>query len=129
MDTNLVTAILTAKAQSNNTMQIVVMIICALTPTLAAIAAWLQSKASNVKSDEVKALVNGRETGMFDELKKLREEVTRLSQEKSKLEERQHGHEIKEALLMPSPLTATTEVQNEILARLKALEQSGQAGS
>lgn len=100
MDTNTLNLILTAlasKAQSNETMAIVDLILKALAPVLAGVAVYF-ARAAQVKTQEVHAAVNGSHTLMVAELKSAQENILRISTELSTLREQKRGQETAAAL-------------------------------
>lgn len=95
-------------AMNQTAILVVSMIIAALAPTLASVAAYIKSKSAldsameirKIASDtatsvkEVHSSVNSERTAMLEEVKNLRIEILNLSKSKSMLEEHQRGMEV-----------------------------------
>jgi predicted nuclease with TOPRIM domain len=101
MDTNAISSILNAlslrqDADNSTTWMIVTgMIISAIAPTLAGVAAYLSAKAAKLKSVEMQeevvkihTAVNSERTAMLAEVKALRDQILEISKQKATLEEK-----------------------------------------
>lgn len=130
MDTNLVAAVAAAIAAQphpapataqDNTLIIVGMIITAIMPTLAAIAAYFSSRAAKSNTEETKKMatntaeavekvhvaVNSERTAMLTTVQNLRDEILRISKDLSTSKEQQRGQELAAAKLVgasPAPV-------------------------
>lgn len=128
MDTNIVAAVAAAIAAqqpvpaapvNEHTMLLIVgMIIAAVAPTLAAIAAYFSSRAAKSNTEETKKLatntaetvekvhtaVNSERTAMLTKLQNLSDEILRISKDLSTTKEHQRGQELAAAKLSaPAP--------------------------
>lgn len=105
MDTNIIAIIAKLMADKNdgnqNTLLIVGMVLAAITPTLAAIASWIQSRAAMKNTEEAKKTatetatsvkeihlsVNSERAAMLEQVRQLRDEILKKSTENATLVE------------------------------------------
>jgi len=146
MDTNLTLILIkaltdqkTSSPHDGNQLIVLVigMIIAAVAPTLAAIAAYYKARASEANTAEIKKeainttesvkeihiAVNSERSAMLMEVKNLRDEILRISKNNSTLVEEKVGTDKAAALALPAGLS-----QAQLAQVLEAIKSSNAGG-
>lgn len=121
-DTNVVAQMVAAFQSKSETLAIVMIVIAFLTPLISAMSAYF-SRCALSRTNEIHTVVNGNNTAMHSKLEAYTQEILRLSNELSALNEIRRNEAASMRLITKDQEVALTEnrvseiVRNEIAAR------------
>lgn len=131
MDTNAVEivaeAIKIASSQDRSPSIYVGVLVVAMLPTFAAIAAWIQAKATGAGVQEIHKAVNSERSAMIETVAELRKEIQLMAADRAKSDENQRWKDSAPSKSLPAGTVSLSDDQfRELLEKLR-LQPSGKS--